>query len=227
VGKDMTSKMTKLVTILEQEFVLHSSGAMFWKEEELLVISDVHLGKISHFRKFGSAVPQSAVQANFQKLNEVLEVFQPRKLVFLGDLFHSTLNKEWLLFEAWMHTISIEVILVEGNHDIISPLKYEALGVQLLQEMFLKNFLLTHHPDERSGFFNFSGHLHPGVKLYGLGRQSLKLPCFFKSKHQMILPAFGEFTGKHILEPKNGDEVYVVTKEEVIALPNLKVNLRF
>jgi DNA ligase-associated metallophosphoesterase len=218
MGRSVSSKMTKSVAIFEQSFILHSSGALFWEEEDMLMISDVHLGKVSHFRKFGSAVPQNAVQGNFLKLTEVVEFFQPSKIVFLGDLFHSSLNKEWLFFEAWMENVSSEVILVEGNHDIISPLKYEALGVKLFPEIILKNFLLTHHPEERLGFFNFSGHIHPGVRINGLARQTLKLPCFFKSESQMILPAFGEFTGKHILRPSDGDEVYIVTREEVIQI---------
>ncbi|MFD0977072.1 ligase-associated DNA damage response endonuclease PdeM [Salinimicrobium gaetbulicola] len=218
MGKPVTSKMTKSISIFDQNFILHASGALFWEEEDMLLISDVHLGKVSHFRKFGSAVPQNALLGNYQKLDEAVDFFKPQKLVFLGDLFHSSLNKEWLFFEAWMENVSSEVILVEGNHDIISPLKYEALGVKLTPEIILKNFLLTHHPEERPGFFNFSGHLHPGVRIKGWARQSLKLPCFFKTETQMILPAFGEFTGKHILSPKKGDEVFVITKEEVICL---------
>ena len=210
--------MTKSIRISNQQFILHASGAMFWKEEDMLLISDVHLGKVSHFRKYGSAVPQNAVLGNYQKLNEVVDFFEPQKIIFLGDLFHSSLNKEWLFFEAWMENISSEVILVEGNHDIISPLKYEALGIKLTPELVLKNFLLTHHPEERPGFFNFSGHIHPGVRINGWARQSLKLPCFFKTENQMILPAFGEFTGKHILSPKEGDEVFVLANEEVIML---------
>ena len=218
MGRPVASKMTKTLTLNNQTFILHPSGAMFWEEEDMLVISDVHLGKVSHFRKFGSAVPQQAVKGNFQKMDAVIAFFAPQKIVFLGDLFHSSLNKEWLIFATWLEKISAEVILVEGNHDIISPLKYEALGVKLTPEIVLQNFLFTHHPEERAGFFNFSGHIHPGVKINGLGRQQLKLSCFFKSKDQLILPAFGEFTGKHILIPQGDDEVYVVTKEEVICL---------
>ncbi|GAB2763762.1 ligase-associated DNA damage response endonuclease PdeM [Salinimicrobium soli] len=218
MGKSLTLKMTKSVSIHGQNFILHPTGAIFWEEEDLLLISDVHLGKISHFRKYGSAVPRQAILGNFEKLDEVCHFFNPQKIVFLGDLFHSALNKEWIYFEEWLQNISPEVILVEGNHDIISPLKYEALGIRIYEELVLQNFLLTHHPEERSGYFNFSGHIHPGVRISGLARQTLKLPCFFKSPGQMILPAFGEFTGKHILEPKKEDEVYVVTKDEVILL---------
>lgn len=218
MGESIVSKMTKSAKILGQNFILHPSGALFWEEKEMLIISDVHLGKISHFRKYGSAIPQEAVNGNFKKLDEVSAFFAPQKIVFLGDLFHSSLNKEWILFEKWLENISADIILIEGNHDIISPLKYEDMGVQICAELVLDSFLLTHHPEERRGFFNLSGHIHPGVKIAGLAKQELKLPCFLKNKDQMILPAFGEFTGKHILAPREGDEVYVLTKEEVIFL---------
>ena len=87
---------------------------MFWEEQNMLLISDVHLGKISHFRKYGSAVPQKAIAENFERLSRVVDLFQPKKICFLGDLFHSSLNLEWDLFENWMQEISAEVMLVVG-----------------------------------------------------------------------------------------------------------------
>ncbi len=194
---------------------MHPSRVLFWEEKSMLLISDVHLGKVSHFRKFGAAVPQKAVQKNFDLMTEVLEFFNPKTVCFLGDLFHSSLNKEWELFEQWVSKTDAEIILVSGNHDIISPLKYEALNVKVVLEIQSDGFLLTHHPEERDGFFNFSGHIHPAVRLRGSGRQTLRLPCFFKSKNQMIVPAFGEFTGSHTLKPSKKNEVFAVTKEAV------------
>ena len=195
---------------------MHPSGAMFWREKKMLLISDVHLGKISHFRKYGSAVPQNAIAENFERLTLVVDYFKPKKICFLGDLFHSSLNLEWDLFENWMQDISAEVLLVVGNHDIISELKYEALGIGIYLELILENFLLTHHPEIRENYFNFCGHLHPGFKLNGAGRQQVKLSCFYKSKEQMVLPAFGEFTGNYWISPNVGDQVFVITKNEVI-----------
>ncbi|MGB5780739.1 MAG: metallophosphoesterase, partial [Eudoraea sp.] len=49
--------MTQTIQIQDQNFILHPSGTLFWQEQATLLISDVHLGKISHFRKFGAAVP--------------------------------------------------------------------------------------------------------------------------------------------------------------------------
>ncbi|MCJ7465737.1 MAG: ligase-associated DNA damage response endonuclease PdeM [Maribacter sp.] len=207
---------TKTIKINFQQFVLHPSGVLFWEQKSYLLISDVHLGKISHFRKYGAAVPQKAIAKNFELLQEVVTFFQPNTICFLGDLFHSTLNQEWDAFKKWVTGVRAKIILVKGNHDIISYLKYEALGIDVVEELPLDAFLLTHHPEEREGFYNLSGHIHPAIRLRGQGRQSLRLPCFFKRKNHMILPAFGEFTGSHVLKVKNDDEIYAITQNEVI-----------
>ncbi|APG60921.1 ligase-associated DNA damage response endonuclease PdeM [Christiangramia salexigens] len=204
------------IKIRNQDFVLHPSGATYWPEQEILLIADVHLGKISHFRKFGSAVPLEAINQNFSNLDQLLKEFDPEHLVFLGDLFHSSLNMEWDLFAQWYQTIDNQVHLIVGNHDIISPIKYKELGISIFSELKIGEFLLTHHPEEHDEFFNICGHIHPGYKFIGQARQLLKLPCFFLKPNQFILPAFGEFTGNYYLKPEETDRVYAVTGNEVI-----------
>jgi len=210
--------LTQNIQIQNQSFVLHPSGAMFWEEKSALLISDVHLGKVSHFRKYGAAVPQKAIQANFELMDEVVEFFNPNTVYFLGDLFHSHINSEWNLFEDWVSKAKTIIILVYGNHDIISPIKYEELGIQLLDELILENILLTHHPEERKGFFNFCGHIHPAIKIRGSGKQSLRLPCFFKSPNQLILPAFGEFTGLFTHKPTKKNQVFAIAEGMIIKI---------
>lgn len=208
--------MTETLQISNNNFTLHPHGGVFWTEKSMLLISDVHLGKVSHFRKFGAAVPSKAAQKNFILLDEIVTHFKPFQICFLGDLFHSSLNQEWQLFENWVAKTPAEIILVAGNHDIIAPEKFEGLGIQIFEELVINDFLLTHHPEERKGFFNFCGHIHPAVRLQGTGRQSVKLSCFFKTKHQMIFPAFGKFTGNHTLTPKKEDEIFVIVENEVL-----------
>ncbi len=208
--------MTESIQIKNKNFKMHALGVLFWEEQSILLISDVHLGKVSHFRKFGAAVPQQAVQKNFDAMDAAVTYFPPKSIVFMGDLFHSSLNKEWELFEAWVGEQSAKIILVSGNHDIISPLKYEELGIRVVEELILDNFLFTHHPEEREGLFNFCGHIHPAIKLSGPGRQSVRLRCFYKSPMQMILPAFGEFTGSHTLEARKDCEVFALLDDAVL-----------
>lgn len=204
------------ITIQKQYFILDPSGAIFWQNKNILLISDVHLGKIAHFRKHGMAIPNEAIFQNFVRLNEVFEKFNPETVIFLGDLFHSKINKEWELFSNWTKSCTQKIILIEGNHDIIARHHYEDLQIDVFSELLIDDFIFTHHPTEKEAFFNFCGHIHPGIKLKGLGRQYLKLSCFFQKPQQMILPAFGEFTGNFYLIPTEKDKVYAITKTEVI-----------
>lgn len=204
------------ITIHNHTFLLQPTGTMFWVEHKILFIADVHLGKISHFRKHGSAVPQDALLKNFEQLDKAISCCNPTEICFLGDLFHSDLNVEWVYFEKWVMQQAAKITLIAGNHDIINPKRLERIGIKIFQERIIESFLLTHIPKERSSYFNFCGHIHPGVRLKGIGRQTLKMPCFFKKTNQLILPAFGEFTGNYILEPEDGDQVFVVTPDEVI-----------
>ena len=206
------------ITINNQNFVLHQSGAAFWEEEKILFISDLHLGKIGHFRKHGMAIPEKAILENFARLNVVLELFDSKTIIFLGDLFHSKINNEWKFFSEWTKTHSQRIILIEGNHDIISKQYYIDLNIDVYPELIIHDFLLTHHPSERADLFNFCGHIHPGIKLKGMGRQFLSLACFFRKPNQMIFPSFGEFTGNFYLIPEENDQIYAITKEEVIEI---------
>ena len=130
------------IQINDQNFILHQSGALFWEEQKMLLISDVHLGKVAHFRKHGMAIPERAILENFVKLNSVLDLFEAETIVFLGDLFHSTINNEWDLFAEWINSVFQKVILVEGNHDIISKQNYADLNIEVVNELKIDGFLL-------------------------------------------------------------------------------------
>lgn len=203
-------------TIHNQLFYLHPTGAIYWEAQKMLLIADVHLGKVAHFRKNGSAVPQQVIEENFNRLDEALTAFTIDEVCFLGDLFHSHMNSEWLLFEQWIRSKKSRFSLVTGNHDIINPLRFEQLGFQLFDARVIDRFLLTHEPREQEGLFTFCGHIHPGILLHGAGKQRLRLPCFFKQQQQLILPAFGTFTGLYILEPTVEDQVYAIAENEVV-----------
>ncbi len=208
--------MTLEISIQNNHFILHCSGAMYWSERKILLISDVHLGKVSHFQKHGAAIPGAIIEKNFSKLDLVVELFQPEEVLFLGDLFHSSLNSEWHIFKEWVEKTAIPTFLVAGNHDVINPKLYAQLHIQVIKQLIVDDFLFTHHPEDREGFFTICGHVHPAVRLIGKGRQSLKLPCFFQSDNQLIIPAFGEFTGTYILQPQEGNKVFVITKDAVV-----------
>lgn len=210
----------KRIHIHDNHFELHPSGALYWVEKKTLMLADVHLGKVAHFRKNGIAVPREVEGAFYKKITLLFNEFEVKRLLFLGDLFHSFQNNEWHLFSAWVKKQQSTLILIEGNHDVIPAQKFEQLGMTITSNLSEDTFYFSHFPTEKEEYFVFCGHVHPGVKLKGDGLQQLKMPCFYQSQNQLILPAFGAFTGLHILTPKESDRIYVTSGKEVMEIDN-------
>jgi DNA ligase-associated metallophosphoesterase len=194
---------------------MHPSGSLYWPIHKTLMIADVHFGKVNHFRKHGSALPTQVGLQNFRKLDKVVNALNPEHIIFMGDLFHSVQNEDWNRFKKWVKQQRAKLTLIVGNHDVIPMYMFENLGMQVATSMDIGCLYLSHHPEEKEGFWNICGHLHPGYRLRGEGRQQLKLSCFYKKQHQLILPAFGAFTGRFLIEPEQGEEVYVLAEDEV------------
>ncbi len=209
------------VIIKNQTFLLHPLKAIFWQEQKTLLLADFHLGKASHFRKHGIAVPQQVMFSNYAKFTSILKSFPLKKVMFLGDLFHSDHNEEWEKFGSLLKGFSkYQFSLISGNHDIMAEKEYRKFNIEVLQEPYeIDNFLLSHHPMEQvpKSFYNLAGHVHPGIKLRGKAHQSLRLPCFYFSEDRGLLPAFGKFTGLGIIKPKKTDKVFApVSDKEVM-----------
>lgn len=205
------------LSVESQNIILDKTGAVFWKEKKALFVADAHLGKVNHFRKNGIAVPFHSQFSFYTKIDQLVLDYSPEIIYFLGDLFHSEKNKAWDDFEIWVKKQSCQLLLITGNHDIIHKNHFINIGIQVVESLHVAPFLLTHFPTE-SSIFNFCGHVHPGVRLQGKGRQRLKVPCFFQRPKQMILPAFGVFTGIHLLHPTIKDKVYVLSNQNVIPI---------
>ena len=206
----------KEIVIFNNHFYLHKTGAIFWKEKNTLLLADTHLGKVGHFRKSGIPVPRKAGGVFYDKIIKLKNSINFSQIIFLGDLFHSSLNNEWFLFENWVKKSELKIILIKGNHDIIPKLVFEQVGIKTYDDLKIEKFFFTHHPKKINGCFVFSGHIHPGVRLIGKGKQIMKFPCFIYNKDQIILPSFGGFTGMHLPKIKNDDQVFVITNKEVI-----------
>ena len=207
------------VDISGEVFQLLHRKAMFWPRMKMLLLADLHLGKINHFRRSGIPLPAKANDRNIELLLDLIQEVRPERVVFLGDLFHSHYNQEWEVFgELIRHFRSISFELVLGNHDIMSELQYVRKGIRLHRELIIENFILTHHPMEEvsPGYYNLAGHIHPGICLYGKGKQALTLPCFYFGNHQALLPAFGVFTGLAKIRPAKDDKIFVILEDRIV-----------
>lgn len=208
-------------SVCEEELTLLPQKAIWWEKQKALLIADLHLGKGMHFRKAGLPLPLVSHQKDFAQLTELLETPNLEQVIFLGDLFHSSYNSDWeLLGEILKDYQHLNFILVQGNHDILHKQHYQRFGFKVFDILHLGPFLLSHEPIEKPSAYNIYGHIHPGVKLYGKGRQKLKLPCFFFSKNHAVMPSFGKLTGLYALQPKKKDNVYVIVEDSVVKIDN-------
>lgn len=207
--------------MFNEELTLLPQKAIYIEKYKTLIAADIHLGKAGHFRNAGIAIPGGLAEADLVTLSRIIQDIEINDIIILGDLFHASLNYDIRLFDAWRNNYHfIDISLVKGNHDILSDEVYRHYDIFLHKKYLLwNNFLLTHKPLPGDVKLNgcdyiFCGHVHPGVKLTGKGKQSISLPCFHFTEKQCILPAFGEFTGKYIVHPNGKDRVFVVSKAE-------------
>lgn len=207
------------IDIHGHSFELLPQKALYWDSQSTLLVADLHLGKINHFRKSGYPVPPKANEENTTVLIDLLNKYKPKRTLFLGDLFHSHYNEEWeVLGQVTRHFAACSFELIQGNHDIMSSLQYQRHQVHVHPTLLVDNLLLTHEPMEMipEGQYNLAGHIHPGARLVGGGKQALTLPCFYFGKRQGILPAFGSFTGLYRMQIKKDDRVFVIAEKKVI-----------
>jgi DNA ligase-associated metallophosphoesterase len=209
-------------TINNNDFILHCNRTVFWEQEKILILSDLHLGKTGHFRKSGIGVPAAIMKEDMQRFVAAIQFYKPLLVVIVGDLFHSVENKEHELFLKWRNDLlHVPILLVRGNHDIVPDAWYKKAGIEVAENTWRKNsFTFVHHIEDAkentAGEYIFSGHIHPAISIKGLGKQSLRFPCFYFGKTYAVLPAFGKFTGTHLLSLAKTDNAYAIVEDSVI-----------
>jgi uncharacterized protein len=210
-----------LHTIHNQNLWLSAQRSIFWEEQKALIVSDLHFGKTGHFRKAGIPVPQHVYKEDLQRLISLLHYFKPQKLIVVGDLFHSHANTELDWFKKWRNDFaSLELVLVKGNHDILQNAWYKEAHIEVIEkELKINSFLFTHEKCETNpDLYTFCGHIHPGIYLQGLGKQSLRLPCFYFANDHCILPAFSKFTGTALIEPASNENVFAIVENKLVQM---------
>jgi uncharacterized protein len=202
------------LTILPEKAVWIDSMAV-------LLIADLHFGKASHFRKSGIPIPEKVHDQDYIQLNNLISIYSPKQVYFLGDLFHSSWNEEWetlLNFLRLYPTSSFH--LVVGNHDILPSEKYLDPRLKIHPNpIILGSLLLSHEPTQPpEGLLTICGHIHPGILLQGRAKQRVRIPCFHYSRNVLILPSFGNFTGLSLIKGEKNDFIWGIIEDRLIPI---------
>ena len=209
------------VDLSGENLTLLPERALFWNNRGILFVADPHFGKAATFRAGGIPVPSGTTGDALERLSSAVTRTNATTLVFLGDLLHARSGRSKAMFDALLRwremNNAVELLLVRGNHDRSAGDPPPDLGISCENSPHpMPPFVLAHHPiaDERG--YVLAGHVHPGVRLYGAGRQRVRLPCFVFSGEVGILPAFGDFTGFADNDPADDADVYAIADGCVI-----------
>lgn len=218
--------LTHDITLLHERLTLHPYGAMYWHDRGWLLLSDLHLGKAAHFRKAGLPLPEGHDGRTLARLDALVALFQPKRVVIIGDLFHSAHNNAWEPFHQWCQQQTAELHLVLGNHDRLADRRYLEAGLMMHEECLLEGpFLFEHEAPAalNNEAHTICGHTHPGIVLHGKGDQRLRLPCFLVGTQLTLLPAFGLSTGLYSVRPTAAHRVFACTHQAVIDVTGVSV----
>jgi uncharacterized protein len=169
------------------------SGALFWAEQGLLVVSDLHLEKGSSFAARGVLLPPYDTAATLGRLAAVVAYYDPRRVIALGDSFHDR-DAHGRLAPADRDTIgSLQArrdwIWISGNHDPALP---RDLGGVVASEVAIGAIAFRHEPSGATG--EIAGHLHPKARVATRGR-AMERRCFACDGERAVMPAFGAYAG--------------------------------
>lgn len=211
------------VDIRGERVSLLPERAAFWHRTTTLLIADPHWGKAATFRVSGIPVPSGTTREAIERLDKLVTRTSPSRVVFLGDLLHAREGRSAEMFAAlaeWRRAnMSIDVVLVRGNHDKRAGDPPSGLGIECVDAPHAADpFVFAHHPARSDDGYVVAGHVHPGVRLHGKGRQNARLPCFHIGKGCAVLPAFGDFTGLADIEIGVSDRVYAIAEDCVIEI---------
>ncbi len=198
--------------------------AAFDPDLRLLLVADAHIGKAVSFRRLGVPVPEATTAEALTRLDSLLDATGARHIAFLGDLLHSAhahAAGTMAAVATWRaRHAAIDLTLVRGNHDAHAGDPPAALGVQVVDGPWRTGpWALLHQPGEVDGAYALAGHVHPGAALGGRAHDRLRLPCFHFGPRCGVLPAFGPFTGLHLLPDAPGVQRWVVADGRVCRLP--------
>jgi len=209
----------------DQKLIAHGECGLYHPVSGTLYIADAHIGKASYFRAQGRPVPEDVTAHDLTRLSRLIEEFGASRLVVLGDLFHappSAHDETIASLRAWRDSHpSIECFLIEGNHDRRLGKSLEKTGFEVAKSPHADDtFTLMHEPPARapSGRPTLCGHIHPSVRLSGRGRSTMRSSCFWFADNFAVLPAFGRFTGSHVVRPAPSDRVVAVESSRVIEI---------
>src|SRR3989440_6620813 len=150
-----------IVTVNGVALAADCLGALYWPEEGLLVVADLHLEKGSSFARRGQLLPPYDTAETLARLARLIAHYAPRTVIALGDNFHDGGGPARLSGEDRASLIALQRgcdwVWIAGNHD---PDPADGIGGRFATDLSIGPLTFRHQPS-RDASGEITGHLHP------------------------------------------------------------------
>jgi DNA ligase-associated metallophosphoesterase len=211
------------ISIEGLDFQLLAQRGVYWPEQKTLFIADTHFGKDATFRSQGIAVPQGSTEGTLATIALMISQCQAERLVLLGDMFHARSSISQGVRESldafFQSQRQLKFSLILGNHDKGISALTKGWPIEILDSgASIGSVSVSHIPQEPSPSTKLllCGHVHPAYRFTSKMDSVGKLPCFWLSNRQFVLPAIGEFTGTQVIHPSKSDQTWVIVEDEIL-----------
>ena len=183
------------ISLAGRTLLADPAGALYWSDEKLLVVADLHLEKGSAFAKRGVLLPPYDTATTLARMARLIARYAPRLVIALGDSFHDgdgplrmvgadrAALKQLQRGRDW--------IWIAGNHDPDLP---ASIGGDFAGVLALGPLTFRHEPSTDSVSGEIAGHLHPLACVAKRGR-GVRRRCFAGDGRRLVMPAFGAYAG--------------------------------
>jgi uncharacterized protein len=182
-----------VVALVDVELLADPAGALYWPDEGVLAVADLHLEKGSSFAKRGVLLPPYDTATTLARLAILIARYAPRCVIALGDSFHDGGGPDRLADADRTQLRALQAhrdwIWITGNHD---PEPAENIGGSFGGALAIGSLTFRHIPSGGEG--EIAGHLHPVARVSHRGR-GVSRRCFATDARCMVMPAFGAYAG--------------------------------
>ncbi len=205
---------TATVQCCEEILLLHPQKVIYWPARKTLFAADIHAGKEQTFARSGIPIPGGISEDTFTLLMQLVDNFGAERLIILGDLLHSTPvpDENWQqhLTQLLNARTQLNLQVIIGNHDSLQARGNTLKALVWKTEIHDPPFVYKHEPEPHDNGYVLAGHIHPAWQLTAGRRNRLKSPVFWFQQQVAVLPAFGLFTGGHLIQRTSVDRVFMI-----------------
>jgi uncharacterized protein len=171
------------------------AGAIYWPDEKLLVVADLHLEKGSAYARRGVLLPPYDTASTLARLALLIERYTPLVVLALGDSFHDGGGPARMPDISRVALKALQRgrdwVWIAGNHD---PDPADGIGGRFADVLSIGPLTFRHEPTQQPLDGEIAGHLHPLARVARRGR-AVSRRCFASNGRRLVMPAFGAYAG--------------------------------